>query len=154
MINIRETVQTPSRALEYMIKGLLKQSKRRDFKIRMSTFGYFDKNDKVCFGCAATCTVQAIAKKNLTAETIFWQAETLKFKSKELVKFEIVMDCARQGQLEPLFSFFKMEYPEIVSDYLEAEEENGVDWYLGSSDWRKLLPNYKRLAAFLKEAGF
>ena len=43
-------------ALQAMVDGLKRQSKRKGFMVDMVTFG--NVSPETCYGCAATCTLQ------------------------------------------------------------------------------------------------
>ncbi len=153
MINIKETVKTPSNALQYMVDGLRKQSQRTDFRINMRTFGavgfFEDKSDKdICYGCAATCTIQEIAKKDLTIDTIRGidaRSMALGFDYSELERFEEAIDGARAGHLGRLFHFFDME-DKYFEEYCYRVK-------LFTGDFKEQLPKMELLIADLKEKG-
>jgi len=114
MINIKETLKVPSAALQAMVDGLREQDERKDFKVDMGTFGaplFSARRGRadICLGCAATCTVQKIAGKNLTADIIShreYRAEVLGFDHTEFAAFERAMDQTRCGSVTELFDFF------------------------------------------------
>lgn len=148
-INIRKTVKTPSNALRYMVEGLIKQSKRDDFMIRMSTYG--DDYLTMCVGCAATCALQQIANKNLiigTAHSEDKRANYLGFNRQEMEAFEYDIDWARKGDLEEIFSFFglKKEFDKYIPDI-------GFT-YLNTWDWKEQLPEVRKVIALLESMGF
>lgn len=150
MINIKETVKTPSNALKLMIAGIENQINRSDFQLNMNTFG--DSIRSICFGCAATCTIQEIAGKNLDSTTInhiIKRGKSLGFEIDELASFEYAIDEARYGVMNSLFEFFYspgyLEYVEYfnanfciksiedfkdqkqyILEYIEKLEKNGL----------------------------
>lgn len=133
------------KAVEAMILGLKKQSKRKVFEITMSTFGDF--NDKVCFGCAATCTVQQVYGKNFNRKNIAGYESRAKFMkaiSEDLAEFESAIDGLRMGYLGDIFKYFKKKMPvKIYRVTLSLSE-------LSSSNWEVFLPDYENLLTKLK----
>jgi len=140
MESIKELIQSkPSIALQAMVDGLREQSKRKDFEIRMSTFGHSD--NKYCYGCAATCAIQKIANKNLSRENIIvygQRAKFLNFDPIELNSFELAIDDARIGYLNRLFNFCGT-----------AAALNKLSYYglfeLSTNDWEEQLPKVELL---------
>ena len=115
MESIRELIQSkPSIALQAMVDGLREQSKRKNFKVDMRTFGEgkYLNNPVMCYGCAATCTLQKIAGKNLTVDNInvnLDRAQFLKFELTELRRFEFAICDASIGLLYGLFYFCRID---------------------------------------------
>lgn len=137
----------PSIALQMMIDGLQEQSKRKKFQIAMGTYGSSD-GERTCYGCAATCTIQKIAKKNFTHELIKQGTDRAKFINAdldELSKFELAIDLSRKGTLSHLFQFCKIPHEKIYnlrSDY---------DYFLGNDNWKEEIPKVKKVISNLKE---
>lgn len=146
-ISILKAIKSkPSIALQHMVDGLLKQSRRKNFRISMGTFGSGD--GKICFGCAATCAIQNIAKINLTPATIDYawhRAERTNMDFNELDEFEGVINEARSGHLKPLFRFCD------IMDSPIAFEDNFNLW---DDDWKQQLPQVRETIAKLKKAGY
>lgn len=123
---------TPSEAIRAMIDGLRSHKGLKDFVIDMLHFGRADDGD-VCFGCAATCTLEQLAGRRFSPcdiGSVGDRAAYLNVDSRTLAEFEDVMDRFRCGEIHPLFHFCAVEdYP-------------GVDapWYLLTSDWEQELP--------------
>lgn len=144
--SIKKIVKTPSAALQFMVDGLRKQSKREDFFVSMSTFGSSD--GETCFGCAATCAIQELTGTNLTVKEINGveeRAKALNFDLGELEHFECCINDAREGVLFNLFSFFGL---------LDKYESNYDDrFFLGSVDWKNQLTAVEKLIKELKEKG-
>jgi|SRR5688572_1417577 len=168
MLNIKQKVKKPSRALQYMLDGLEKQSRRRVFKINMNTFGQVGspalrgaENSKICYGCAATCAVQEIAGKNLTpsafknvdaddySEGLNVRAKVSRIDAKELSDFEFAIDDFRRGGVSILLQFFNFtsENPQ----YFELKYEIlALDICMGSENWREEIPKVKQAIKILK----
>ena len=146
MKTIKEIISKPSEALQAMVDGLKTQSKRKDFKIRMHTFG--ETNGDICFGCAATCTVQQLTGINLTDTNIylFQHSKVLNIEKRDIEKFEIAIDGTRKGYLRKLFGYFGIEIPE---KYYKRQ-----NFYLGTITWKEELPIVNKLIEELKEQGF
>ena len=132
------------KALQFMVDGLKRQSERKDFKVAMDTFGHY--SEGTCYGCAATCTIQEIAKKDLnelSLDETESRAQDLKFDLKQLDRFESFIDDARIGNLENLFAFMK-------KNTLHKPSYDGR-FYLNTNDWESQLPKVEKLIAELKE---
>lgn len=140
----------PSNALRYMVQGLLEQSKRKRFVIEMSTFGrqgYVD-NTTICMGCAATCTIQKIANKNIPLKKIdatHARAASLRLDVIEVIDFESAIDGARCGNLFELFRFCKR------GKVHRTQYDN--KFYLDNEDWKNDIPKVRKLIKKLKSKG-
>ncbi len=148
MIDIKEKIESkPSKALEFMVNGLIKHDKRNDFKVDMSTFGHYNIDDQMCYGCAATCAIQEITGMNLTKKTIdtnnFYKNDSVSVKQKEY--FENAINNARVGLLDTLFEFCKKKR------YYKEE----YDWMciITTDNWKQELPKVKKLIKELKSKG-
>ena len=174
LINIHETVKLPSTALQYMVDGLLRQSKRDDFIIDMATFGKIDTllfnevaedkafyvGKKYCFGCAATCTLQEIANKNIIPNDIaiarnFNRSKYLGFNVEEMLTFESAIDEFRiDGSLEGLFGFFytgpEGSFQLVSLDWLEEIPQVS----LTDNTWEAQLLEVYKIIDILKSKGF
>jgi len=141
-----------SAALQAMIDGLKLQSQRKDFRVDMSTFGtFYDPENKeipVCFGCAATCTVQQLSKVNFTDSQIDSLEErsflTIQ-NSNDLDRFEDAIDCARMGNLISIFN-----YMDNLKSY-ELSDSNR--WLLCTDNWQEQLPLVQDFVEMLKLKG-
>lgn len=138
----------PSVALTHMVKGLLKQSRRKKFKIYMGTFG--KQSRELCFGCAATCTIQNISKINFIPDSsicsIDGRSAKMKMDYRELDVFEIAIDSARSGDLVPLFRFCSL------SEINARKFNNEIDLY--TYNWKENLPAVRKVISELKKAGY
>lgn len=137
----------PSIALQHMIDGLLKQSRRRNFEISMGTFG--SSANGICYGCAATCTIQSLSKVNFTPINIPYvsqRAEKTQTNYEELESFEGAMDYARRGYLDVLFKFCGLSPKEGMryQALFDLKDEN----------WKEQLPEVKKTISKLKKAGY
>lgn len=108
-MDILTTIQSkPSLALQYAIDGIYKQSKRPDFIVAMYTYGDYDPDRDLCFGCAATCAIQEIANINFNSETIYdhhTRAMSVHCSDDQLQTFELAIDKARVGHFNLLSRF-------------------------------------------------
>jgi hypothetical protein len=145
MKKIKDVITKPSEALQAMVDGLLEQSQRSDFKIDMNIFGKYDSYDNICYGCAATCTVQKLLNKNLTKENINMNLHSEFYGIEDICKFESVMNDARGGYLERLFEYFDL------SDKFEDDFDNR--FWLETDNWQEELPEVNELIKELKEKG-
>lgn len=137
----------PSIALEHMVNGLLKQSKRKGFKVNMSTYG--DSHGEMCYGCAATCAIQSIAKINFTPNTINTtkrRVEIAEADFGELNAFESAINQARQGSMRSLFYFCNIRE--------ESGNRFNANFDLQSNNWKKQLPQVRKTISELKKAGY
>lgn len=145
-INIKETVKTPSAALQYMVDGLRNHHKRIDFKVDMDTFGRPLWN--VCYGCAATCTIQQIAGKNLTTDFVGGtdrRAYQLNLDCNEMDYFEDAINSARSGSLRALFYFFDLQ-----QNWNQSFDER---FFLDNHNWFRKLHKVEELITELKMKG-
>lgn len=130
MRKVSDVISKPSQALKAMCDGLEKQSQRRDFKVDMKTFG--EVSNGVCFGCAATCTMQELAKVNLVPNTICHRERALGFDMVDCNTFELVMDSARAGSLIALFAYFNIDHKLNPLPFKM--------WQLSTENWQQQLP--------------
>jgi len=151
MRKIRDIISKPSEALRAMVDGLLEQSQREDFLIEMSDWG--SATEKVCFGCAATCTLQKVAGINLMPGTqrygvgnLDWRSDQLGLDENDVNHFENAMNDARMGDLETLFEYFDIDVQGLglIRDY---------EWYLHNDNWRKQLPQVEETIQYLISKG-
>jgi len=141
-----------STALQAMIDGLEFQSQREDFRVDMATFGAFtyfeNKVDPICFGCAATCTVQQLSRVNFTDSQINSLEErsclTIR-NSDDLDRFEYAIDCARMGNLISIFDY--------MGDRDSHEFSDDDLWDMSTDDWQEQLPLVQDFVEMLKLKG-
>ena len=142
VIDLKETFRgKPSDALEYMCDGLLRQDKRKGFKVTMWTYGGAD--EQVCFGCAATSTIQEIAGRNLTASNIL-NRQLIGFDSRELNEFELVIDAARKGFLRLLFDFCEIT---------EVRYREWGNWSMRDHNWKSCIPKVRKAIREMRAKG-
>lgn len=149
-INIKKKVKHVWKALEFMRDGLLKQSRRKKFKIFMGTFGQ-SVND-ICYGCAATCTIQEIANKNFVNGEIVntsSRAEYLHFDKYELSHFEDAIDSARAGFLSNIFSFLEKE--DMYHSHKDKLRYTMDDFCMDGDDWKDEIPSLNKVIAYCKK---
>lgn len=147
MKTIKEIVGTPSRALEYMCDGLLRQSKRKAFRIAMNTYGAYNHDKRLCFGCAATCAIQEIMGKNIPGKFLEWSIDRSGYfglSNIDLKEFETAIDMASRSLFRRLFRYFDRDFP---------VELNLYSFNLETSNWRKELPKVRKLIEDMKKAG-
>lgn len=143
VIDLKETFRgKPSDALEYMCDGLLRQDKREGFQINMMSFGHPE--GQMCFGCAATSTIQEIAGQNLTASNIRFR-QLIGFDPRELREFELVINDARVGWLTPLFGF--CEVPKVDS------REWSFLWQMHNENWQSCIPKVRKAIREMRAKG-
>lgn len=143
VIDLKETFRgKPSDALEYMCDGLLKQSKRKDFMVTMSTYGGSD--GKMCYGCAATSTIQEIAGQNLTDSNIF-RRQLIGFDRRELNAFEVVIDAARKGFLGLLFDFCEV--------YEIDRSKWNYRWSMKDGNWKSCITKIRKVINEMRAKG-
>lgn len=140
------------KAVEAMLTGLSEQSKRTDFKINMATFGRSD--HKVCFGCAATCTIQQLAGVNFTVSNIQDvgdRAYATQTDLYDLSNFETAINELREGMISPLVNYFDkgkdVNYPKIYTSLRSIQASLPILL----DDWQYKLQPYYYLLNFLKQ---
>lgn len=126
-------ISTPAEAIEAMIAGLREHRKWEQFRVDMDTFGEVENG--VCFGCAATCTLQQLAGRQFDHDDLWsreYRAQRLHESLEAVRVFELAIDRFRNGVVDLLFDFFHVtEYPQ------PAEGEN---WELTTETWEAELP--------------
>lgn len=152
---IRDVISKPSEALQAMVNGLRKQSQRPDFRIDMITYGRKGrkgtKDEGLCFGCAATCTVQEIAEKDISCEVVgseYGRAKALGFHIADERHFEDIMDYARKGTMKLLFAYFGI-HGNRANRFIEVT----LPW-LNTNNWKNKLKYYEKYIKRLQKAGY
>jgi hypothetical protein len=199
MSTIAELLQRkPSRAIRAMVEGLRTASQRNDFAVDMTTFGYvggsyFDnlplrieqweraKAHELCFGCAATCTVFALANKiaddgfctrplgsTIGRASLLAERFHAAVSETDVSVFEDALDDFRCGNPVTLFQYMGVTAPEgffsTKEEYLEAvqerpmgswdaEDDSATGWLLGTNDWEGQLPLIEAYAERLEAIG-
>lgn len=128
IISIREQVPTISKALRLIVAGL-REIPNEDFRVNMLTYGATElnhKSEEICYGCAATCTIQKLAGERLDSASInnsYSRATKLGFDPSELEIFERIIDQLRKGMLSiSATRFFNI-----------SQEQENIVWGLISS---------------------
>jgi hypothetical protein len=151
MKKFNEIISKPSEALEAMIKGLRKYSRRKNFEVNMSHFG--GSSEGICFGCAATCTVQQIINKDFTPTTIESAAIrsiALDVVKDDLDRFEYAIDNARSGMMGSLFRYFSININAFDFD----TELLDPGFKLGTDNWTEQLPKVRNYIKKIKALGY
>lgn len=150
----KDLLPKPSDAVQAMVDGLLKQSKRKKFVINMGTFGDFADEHKVCFGCAATCTIQEATKINFTSgvkehiRSLEGRATILNWDIEDLCLFENAIDSLRLLYIGSLFNYYNINYTlEELNIY------HSLIVPLHTHAWKEGLHTYKILIKELKKNG-
>ena len=146
---IKDVAPKPSDAIQAMIDGLKRQSRRKLFRIEMSDYGDVEEvNGKViCYGCAATCALQQLGDHNFKPGEIYShlkRAHAIGFDAVEVDRFEWSINGLRLGDYLDLFGFYS-GFEEIAPD-----EELPI---LYSSNWRDGIPAYQAYADKLRALG-
>lgn len=137
------------RAVQAMVDGLNKSKTRLDFFIDMDTYGHHV--GPVCFGCAATCTIQEVAKKKLRFYSIGSHLDRKK-RSKSLgicnpqdqAEFESAINQLRCGDVFCLFGYLDIGYDKIPDQYYQLP-------VLSTDNWKDHLHYYQTYANHLKK---
>lgn len=142
----------PSNAVKAMISGLKNQSKRKDFRIDMADFGGYEEG--VCFGCAATCSVQELSGKNFLPNSYSIRgtvnrAAFLNMHFDDLTKFEYSIDSLRNGVLYSLLDYFRVPLDLTV----QLNSEFGYLWKMNTYNWEKEIPKIQPFLDRLIELG-
>ena len=148
----------PSTALRYMVIGLKRIRKQKNFNLKMVDYLYI--KDEVCFGCVATCTMQVLAGVDITNNVTLENDGPILSKNRakmfgvyetELKVFEQSIDEARAGRLLYLFEFCGA-YSRYFG-FSERKQYSREDWYLGSDDWEEQLPDVQKTIQELRLLG-
>ncbi len=140
MIDIKEKIESkPSKALEFMVNGLVKNDKRKDFVIDQFHFIEERTYSNALFGCAATCAIQEIMGDDVVTKEKYFNYP------KEIHEFKYIMNDAKQGFMDLLFEFCKKK------SYFR-HNYNGR-WNLFNKNWKKELPKIRELIKELKSKG-
>jgi hypothetical protein len=165
MKTIKQLIKNkPSIAVRAMVDGLKKTINRSTFFVEMGSFGCsgylrgmmpngfyrfkskravksIDTERKVCFGCAATCTLQQIAQKNFTTKTI--NNRYCEFDRMEQTNFQFAMDDVRKGYFLVLFMFCGIPYSPKYNGYFS----------LSTANWLNELPEVEKVIKMLESDG-
>lgn len=169
---ITDRCPTPYDAMRAMVEGLRTIPDEKTFFVNMGTFGdvgshpHFAKYDpetqqynyKVCFGCAATCTLQQLFNirfeptDNLEYTDPRVKAITTKIHLDVTVgdddydeiynainEFESAMDLCRLVSFERLFNFYEVDIPEFLHNIRRFSEDS---LELETSDYKAKLRNW------------
>jgi hypothetical protein len=155
MKKIKDIISKPSQAIRAMCEGLIDQNKRTDFIVNMDTFGSYI--DGICYGCAATCAIQNITGRNLTAgeqiERVTNRSKVLRLDHEDLERFEFIIDDVRRGNfglgLIRLFEYFGFE----ESEALNFERYFLALPYMERFDLEEI-KEYKKFAEKLEQFGY
>jgi hypothetical protein len=145
----------PSEFLQAMVDGLRAANADPQQQISMSSYGTVGFGG-VCFGCAATWTLQELEQRLLTVDEIkalgFLTTVSTKrtFQVSEeqadrIVRFEFSMDSARSGRLGNLAYFCDIPFGE-----LSPWEDQ---WSLKTENWKEVIPTVERAIAEMQSAG-
>lgn len=153
-------ITKPSQALEAMVDGLLASKDNPNFRAEMDTYGdaYEQADGPLCFGCAATCTLQQLAGARFTPDSIRRtqsRAEVVGVPAFRLGSFEHVMNSARRGKMHALLRFFDYYDPRVApSDYYDPSvTPSDGKFCLKTDDWEAQLPAVRAVIKEMKEAG-
>lgn len=150
----------PSAVVTAMCDGLEAMDKAQGFEIDMSTFGSY--GGGICFGCAATCTIQVAAGRRfgagelggLTAQSLPAVSED----SDDLSRFERAVDRLRKGYYWGLEDYFDLPTDSLDPDKplpaMFSEKEIGVTKDGAARHYLDAIPAYREYAEQLQEKGF
>ena len=146
-----------------MVAGLKENDNRSGFMVDMGTFG--TSRDGVCFGCAATCTLQKLSGVKFTNSNI-GIGESRRFAiqysgigtdvpAEKFTEFEAAIDLLRSTNYEVLIEFFgvREQFDEANRKDPEVYEATVDLQNLGTTDWNRKLEPYEKFAAKLEEHG-
>lgn len=147
----------PSAVIGAMAEGLMEQSQRPDFFVTMATFGDFDAKEGICYGCAATATIQKLFNKNFNGDNIsrpLKRSAFLGVDSMDLTSFEILVDKFRSGHITEFLDGFNLEENEkesienILIDLLPR------DFLMVSDNWKEYIPVLREVVLELRKIGY
>ena len=135
----------PSIALQSMVDGL---RNLRGMNVDMGTFG--TKYNGICFGCAATATIQNLLKVEFVslAESTFYEWVALQdneYLPGDIFDFENAMEWARKGVMKKIFEYLG------VSEYLN--HDYSYRFRLETCNYLGQLTDVEDLIQQLKEKG-
>lgn len=149
MKDIKELVKKPSDVVTAMVKGLLRQNEREDFKINMNAFGIYSTSENICFGCAATSTVCELTKVPLDSmylPNVYGQLNYAIGNNSELIdrtglllgyegvsRFETAVDYLRRGDIFMLLVYFGFD--NALSMSVQLRKSSFLDFYLETGNW-------------------
>ena len=153
--SIIELAPKPSDALNAMVRGLLKASRRKTFNIDMSSFGEI--RDGICFGCAATCTIQELSgvafkpssgrlERDTRADLIGYANPLADITYYDLMNFEHAINSFRCGSPRDLIDYYKIPLPDI-------EQITGHDLYMCDHNWEEQIPVVRTYIKHLEKMG-
>jgi len=155
---VRELAPKMSDAISAMVIGLHIQNNRDTFTVDMETFGDTAEArsgmGEICFGCAATCAAQQLAKINLDADiivSITVRAAALDIEANDLAEFELAIDSFRKGHILRLMDFYDYTVEQRTVVYNIADEI--VLTALSTLHWKDHIGNYMAFAQELKARG-
>lgn len=160
------------KAIQSMIDGVKRQSARPGFEIQMSMWGCTD--GEICFGCAATSTVQEVCGHDFTPADLNGvnsnceylvgsggatiseeyrgftkQANALNMCDHDLGEFEFAIDMLRRGHgyyHGDIKTIFR--YMGVEDQYVEPDTTLHE---LSTATWREDMPAYQKYANKLKK---
>lgn len=157
MKTIFELAPKPSDAIKAMWQGLIEQSKREDFVINMQSFGGYSTFQGICFGCAATCSIQQLSGVNFEMSNshsivdVSKRSKLLKIEMDSLNRFEACIDEFRNGDLTYLLDFYDRNTElNIVYDEFPPDI-NFPDILMDDDDWKHQEPQVNKIIKFLEE---
>ena len=112
---IKDYLPTPIHALKAMQKGLTKYMEKEGFEIDMESYGSFAITDgkPICFGCAATCTIQEAVGKSFNDDNIsscLFRSYFLKIETSDLFLFEMAINAFREGSYDQIFEYYGLHH--------------------------------------------
>src|SRR5579872_4855137 len=146
----RSLLKTPSAALQAMVDGLRRHGNRIGFQIDMDT--WLKGEGSICFGCAATCTIQKALGKKLSYDNGMIQtdlddrANIYSWDKTDLWMFETAINDARRGYMSSLFNYFH-----IPTKQLNKINCAGLP-YLNNDNWKTELPKIEKFIKKLQKA--
>lgn len=122
----------PSIAIRAAIAGLNNRRNDPTFRLNMDTYGRsaLAGEKKLCFGCMATVSLEAITNTYLTSDVIDvvrWRANACNADHGDVDKFEIAMNAVRCNDLSRLYNFCNVNQADRES---LPQRVNGSPFYL------------------------
>lgn len=110
---IEEKIKKPSDFVTVVADALEHFVKEKPFKLALSSFGYWDEKQELCYGCIATCAIFHLANVPVTKDNICKPAHPDLGNAQRRNTFEIYVDCFRRGGNTAPFSFLNINYSSI-----------------------------------------
>ena len=156
----KQAIQALITGVEKALDGTTKEYE--NFQLDLGTYGCTDESSSICYGCAATVTLQELTDHVFTSETydnesyhvypedgkhiLNLHALSLNedsadnYRFDDIARFEKAVDDFRYGSIVALYAYFNEPMPEIKPDWKMDDDNFGYEL-------SKIKAFYNKLAA-------